>query len=411
MKLQAQLTFKDTSETIVFDTIRSTSVSCSSTVTQHPTIEGNYMADHMFRNANNISISGVFSLQTAKDLGLQTLGELQEKFEALSDNAVVMNLSKYFIDTDTQNKIYEFKQRQNLVLTSINWTENINTADFSMSFQEILMTSAGTIEFRQDDDSLPPIDYPTPASFADIGLDQDILRQQIIEILHNEGLLADELYRDAAIYGVASVVGIGGAAGAVALLGGGAAVAAIGATATIPIVGVALAGLGCLIYGIVAAIRSNNKSIAVIRAQSDLDAFIDKCMRLVRQLNQNVYLYKLNEDVAQRAIVDIGGTYYEFTFTKTNSTISTYDVNVNMWSNNGTTVNMTSATLNDSITDLPNSSYEQKLFETIDNHYIYLLKLNANEPTKLTSYAICDSKLLPSEINDEIIKNVKSLIG
>lgn len=273
MKLQAQLTFKDTSETIVFDTIRSTSVNCSSTVTQHPTIEGNYMADHMFRNANNITISGVFSLQTAKDLGLQTLGELQEKFEALSDNAVVMNLSKYFIDTDTQNKIYEFKQRQNLVLTSINWTENINTADFSMAFQEILMTSAGTIEFRQDDDSLPPIDYPTPASFADIGLDQDILKQQIIEILHKEGLLADELYNAAIINGVGAIVGIGSAVGATALLGGVGAVAAIGATATIPIIGVALAGIGCLIYAIYAAIQSYNKSIDVIRSQADLDTF------------------------------------------------------------------------------------------------------------------------------------------
>ena len=52
--------------TLILDTVKDNSINLSSTVTTHPMVNGDIVADHMYNNPSNENISGTFSLNGSK---------------------------------------------------------------------------------------------------------------------------------------------------------------------------------------------------------------------------------------------------------------------------------------------------------------------------------------------------------
>lgn len=51
---------------IILDTVNDTNITASSTVTEHPTVNGTPMADHMYKNPIDLTLNGTFSLNGKK---------------------------------------------------------------------------------------------------------------------------------------------------------------------------------------------------------------------------------------------------------------------------------------------------------------------------------------------------------
>ena len=67
-------TIDDKETTILLDTINETSVNTSSNLTQHPIVNGDMVADHMYKDPITISLSGSFSLNGGTLMNISSTG-------------------------------------------------------------------------------------------------------------------------------------------------------------------------------------------------------------------------------------------------------------------------------------------------------------------------------------------------
>ena len=123
---------------IILDTVKDTNISASSTVTEHPTLNGTPMADHMYKNPIDLTLNGTFSLNGKKailiDKAGKSLARVEKLFEDIKDLGVLCTISKIKITDSAQTP--QFTVRRNMVLQSINWVEKINSLAFSFNFRE-----------------------------------------------------------------------------------------------------------------------------------------------------------------------------------------------------------------------------------------------------------------------------------
>lgn len=149
---------------IVLDAIENDSISLRSQVTTYPIVSGEMVADHMYRDAARMTLSGSFSLTQGSDsLGVfisgknkdgQYFNRLQEfsleKFQAIFEeinaNGILCQLTKA---TTTGDSSIAFKERKNMALTAITWTQAINSLAYSFEFLEIL--SVDTEDFSSNE--------------------------------------------------------------------------------------------------------------------------------------------------------------------------------------------------------------------------------------------------------------------
>lgn len=131
--------------TILLDTINETTVNTSSNLTQHPIVNGDIVADHMYKDPITISLSGSFSLNGGTLMNIASTGSalsnIQTLFEKIKNEGIVCSLMKVMTDSKQNMR---FLERNNMVLTSIRWTEKVNSMDFSFSFTQVL-TQTGAI--------------------------------------------------------------------------------------------------------------------------------------------------------------------------------------------------------------------------------------------------------------------------
>ena len=52
--------------TIILDTVNDTNITASSTVTEHPTVNGTPMADHMYKNPIDLTLNGTSRLMAKR---------------------------------------------------------------------------------------------------------------------------------------------------------------------------------------------------------------------------------------------------------------------------------------------------------------------------------------------------------
>lgn len=78
--------------TIILDTVNDTQINASSTVTEHPTVNGTPMADHMYKNPIDLTLNGTFSLNGKKailiDKAGKSLARVEKIFEDIKDKEI-----------------------------------------------------------------------------------------------------------------------------------------------------------------------------------------------------------------------------------------------------------------------------------------------------------------------------------
>lgn len=156
------------------DTCTARTLTSHATIAQFPVQSGETISDHMYRDAQNLELSGKFSNQGSATLketpetaynkyswqnknsnidwqafyssaegkglnvldGLDRMARIQTLFEWIQAKGVLCDIMLY--NKSSQRGGFIFKERKNMALENIRWTEGINGMDYSFTFKEIL---------------------------------------------------------------------------------------------------------------------------------------------------------------------------------------------------------------------------------------------------------------------------------
>lgn len=431
---------------IILDTVNDTSVMASSTVTQHPTIDGTPMADHMYRDPTTLSISGVFSLNGKKaaivDKSGQSLARVEEIFEDIKNKGILCTVTKIkIIDND---HVPQFAIRDNMVLQHISWTERTNSLSFSLSFTEALRANTQTYDTAPDDAFLPNVQYPNTSSFTDVFIDWNEIDTVVLKALKEYNLLEDAFAAFISALGVSGLVGFGLAFGLATVL--------TAISLSVPVVGAILAGITFITLTIVYIVKkfyaSGNKAKAFkyysepAKRENEVKRFInfyaDVHNTIQKSFDGKVKVWHLVEDRSQEAILNIDNNYYIFSFERNNVG---YDFNYNFTISDIEGNVIKSGNTNGALRCFTAGNKNNALFMT-DNYYVYLMRadqyaeydevwqkyLNLSDderelltiedyakyyrhnPNSLHKCYICASKIDPTKFDDELTRVIQSAI-
>lgn len=405
---------------IILDTVNDTNITASSTVTEHPTANGTPMADHMYKNPIDLSLTGTFSLNGKKailiDKAGKSLARVERMFEDIKDKGILCTISKIkIVDRDHTP---QFTVRENMVLQSITWTEKINSLGFTFNFREALRADVQTYDVDPDDRFAPAITYADASNFSDTLLDWDAVDEEVLQALIDYNLAADDFLEYLATISVGSLIAIGiGAVVATALAS---TLVALGvAISTIPIVGAVVAAVAAVVIGIFALIRLIKKRVYKIKAfkyyknatKRDKEVkrfmeFYDSIHNKIRTLDGVMKVWSVTENKAQETLVNIDGSYYIFNFEK-NNVDSGYAYKLNISDINDKTIKCTNT--NCAINAFTDGDDNNTLFGTSKSR-VYLIR-NANaDPNDLTQYFICAAQLSPKDFSEALTKIIQEAI-
>ena len=383
--------------TIILDTVNDTQINASSTVTEHPTVNGTPMADHMYKNPIDLTLNGTFSLNGKKailiDKAGKSLARVEKIFEDIKDKGILCTISKIkIVDRDSTP---QFTVRENMVLQSIDWVEKINSLGFTFNFREALRADVQVYDVDPDDRFAPDITYADASNFSDTLLDWDAVDEEVLQALIDYNLAADDFLEY-----LATLIAIGiGAAVATALAS---TLVALGvAISTIPIVGAVVAAVAAVVIGIFALFKLIKKRAYKIKAfvyyknatKRDKEVkrfmeFYDSIHNKIRTLDGAMKVWSVSENKAQETLVNIDGSYYIFNFER-NNVDSGYAYKLNVSDINDTTIKCTNT--NCAINAFTDGNDNNMLFSTSKSR-VYLIRDANADPNDLTRYFICASQ-------------------
>lgn len=403
--------------TIILDTVNDTQVNASSTVTEHPTVNGTPMADHMYKNPIDLTLNGTFSLNGKKailiDKAGKSLARVEKIFEDIKDKGILCTISKIkIVDRDSTP---QFTVRDNMVLQSINWVEKINSLGFTFNFREALRADVQVYDVDPDDRFAPDITYADASNFSDTLLDWDAVDEEVLQALIDYNLAADDFLEYLATISVGSLIAIGiGAVVATALAS---TLVALGVTiSTIPIVGAAVAAV---VIGIFALFKLIKKRAYKIKAfvyyknatKRDKEVkrfmeFYDSIHNKIRTLDGTMKVWSVSENKAQETLVNIDGSYYIFNFER-NNVDSGYAYKLNVSDINDTAIKCTNT--NCAINAFTDGNDNNMLFSTSKSR-VYLIRDANADPNDLTRYFICAAQLSPVDFSEALTKIIQEAI-
>ena len=405
---------------IILDTVNDTNITASSTVTEHPTVNGTPMADHMYKNPTDLSLTGTFSLNGKKailiDKAGKSLARVERMFEDIKDKGILCTISKIkIVDRDHTP---QFTVRENMVLQSITWTEKINSLGFTFNFREALRADVQTYDVDPDDRFAPAITYADASNFSDTLLDWDAVDEEVLQALIDYNLAADDFLEYLATISVGSLIAIGiGAVVATALAS---TLVALGvAISTIPIVGAVVAAVAAVVIGIFALIKLIKKRAYKIKAfvyyknatKRDKEVkrfmeFYESIHNKIRTLDGAIKVWSVSENKAQETLVNIDGSYYIFNFEK-NNVDSGFAYKLNVSDINDTTIKCTNT--NAAINAFTDGTDNNMLFSTSKSR-VYLIRSEGTDANDLTSYFICASQISPVEFSQALTDIIQEAI-
>lgn len=404
---------------IILDSVNDTNISASSTVTEHPTLKGTPMADHMYKNPIDLTLSGTFSLNGKKAILIdktgKSLARVEKLFEDIKDLGILCTISKIKITDKEQTP--QFTVRENMVLQSITWTEKINSLSFSFTFREALRANIQTYDVDPNDRFAPDIAFAEPSNFSDTLLDWDAIDKEVLQALSDYKLVADDFLQYLATIGVGSLVAIGiGLFVAKALAS---TLVAIGvAASTIP-VGVVVAAIAGVVIGIVALVKLIKKRAYKIKAfkyykkASKRDKEVKRFMEFyesihnkIRTLDGVIKVWSITENKAQETLINIDGSYYIFNFER-NNVDSGYAYKLNVSDINDTTIKCTNT--NCAIGSFTDGNDNNLLFKTSKSR-VYLIRATNTDANDLTSYFICASQINPVDFSNALADIIQEAI-
>lgn len=408
---------------IILDTANDTNITASSTVTEHPTVNGTPMADHMYKNPIDLTLNGTFSLNGKKailiDKAGKSLARVEKIFEDIKDKGILCTISKIkIVDRDSTP---QFTVRENMVLQSINWVEKINSLGFTFNFREALRADVQVYDVDPDDRFAPDITYADASNFSDILLDWDAVDEEVLQALIDYNLAADDFLEYLATISVGSLIAIGiGAAVATALAS---TLVTLGvAISTIPIVGAVgavVAVVAAVVIGIFALFKLIKKRAYKIKAfvyyknatKRDKEVkrfmeFYDSVHNKIRTLDGAMKVWSVTENKAQETLVNIDGSYYIFNFER-NNVDSGYAYKLNVSDINDTTIKCTNT--NCAINAFTDGNDNNILFSTSKSR-VYLIRDANADPNDLTRYFICAAQLSPVDFSEALTKIIQEAI-
>lgn len=405
---------------IILDTVNDTNITASSTVTEHPTVNGTPMADHMYKNPIDLTLNGTFSLNGKKailiDKAGKSLARVERMFEDIKNKGVLCTITKIkIVDSDHTP---QFTVRENMVLQSITWTEKINSLGFIFTFREALRADVQTYNVDPSDRFAPDITYADASSFSDTLLDWDAVDKEVLQALINYKLAADDFLEYLATISVGSLIAIGiGAAVATALAS---TLVALGvAISTIPIVGAVVATIAALVvvgfalYKLIMKRAYKIKAFKYYKNATKRDKEVKRFMEFyesihnkIRTLDGAMKLWSVSENKAQETLVNIDGSYYIFNFEK-NNVDSGYAYKLNVSDINDTTIKCTNT--NAAINSFTDGTDNDMLFKTSKSR-VYLIRSNGTNANDLTSYFICASQISPKDFSEALTKIIQEAI-
>ena len=254
--------------TVFLDSIDDISVNESSTLTAHPVASGYEIADHMVRNPVTMDINGAFSMNGSSNILIRnddsrvstsnlSLKNFQKQFKRMKDEGFKCKITKIVRGTGE----VRFLARDNMVLTSIQWTEKINSVSFNFNFKEAMSADIVTIPYTQEDENLPAQTNPNVMSFSSTLMDWNAVMAYVIQYMRDNNIISGDFWDHITCsYNTDAGNIVGGA-----LIGAGAVAGTVGALALLasnPVgwailaVGAVAAGVGFIVKAITNAIEN-----------------------------------------------------------------------------------------------------------------------------------------------------------
>lgn len=333
---------------IIFGSIEDVRVSGANDLTTHPVANGTMVADHSIKQPVTMTITGKASTNGSNDVyvvGSQySEKSFQRAIEQLKKEAWLCTITKWNTVLDRD----KFLTRSNMVLTSFDWSEGINTLAFTLTFNEVFMVDVTSeVTKAADDDHIPALTEPIATSFSNQFVDWQQVGAMVCQSVEDLGLMSPEfkeiLWAAASPELTGAAIAGGVALGASAVGGIAVAVyAACGATGPIGwIVGAAIttvAAVGFAAYFLSQAIKNAIKAandakkykIAQFKAYKDDEKnrqeverftnFVGEVCLQIQELDKEFEVYQLVTTEQQEALVVLGNNNYIFRFVE-NSTI------------------------------------------------------------------------------------------
>lgn len=324
-------------EYVEFDYIDDKTVSSDANITSSPTVEGDFIADHMYRNPKSVSLPGKFSLIGNKGTNFvedkNRLVAIEKKFEDIQARGI-----KCSIITRRENSTdVQFITRENMYLKSISWTERVNSVDFNFGFEEAITVTTDTVDYDTNvvDDTLPNLTEPVNTSAFGQIIDLTSLENLIDKMALDTGLVEPdfmELFwvRTGAVVGTivgGVMVGVGMALG----------IGALSFAVLSNPVGWIIGGIAAVVGTFIAvgSYVSNNEekkkyAVEQFRLYDDdkqnlaeidrYQAFKSQIIQQIQQISEAMSVYQLSTDEDQQCMLAIDDEYWTFSFVRDNDT-------------------------------------------------------------------------------------------
>lgn len=438
----------------MFDYVSDNSTSLSSELTTHPMVNGDMVADHMFKQPLSVTYSGKFSLYGNKrtEYGKEDrLEQIQNIFERIKNEAIICELSTEAIDGQSPNR---FKKRNNMVLTSITWKEQQSLVDFDFTFTEVLFVDTSDFDYNKNnnDKYLPSLTSPVQLNFTDVLVDfseidkyliQELTRVNIITegFLHfvitaieKDNFTTDELTKQG--YGALKALNLSSEIsgnvrekvipGAIGLF--------VGFNFG-PFLGVVAGTLSKRIFK-----KTTSKKQQVYKAfklykddkknRAEVDrfaSFIGSIHNALSKLNDYIKIYAFPSNQEQVSSIYIDNTYYSFKVTKnTIHNFSYYGLNVTALTDYGEKTICANTNINQTAKiSFYNCDDTNYIFRTENSgQYVYVVSLDATQlssniskeeydeiTSKLFNYAILVSDINPKEYTEILTKIIQEALS
>ena len=398
-----------------FSSVEDTSIDASATVCKHPLITGDYVKDHMYRDADSASLSGIItsSEKSVKENEIvPTLRRVEEIFERIKDEGITCSLVK-FVPNKGEND--SFKIRNNLVLNNIHWDEGVNTLKFRFSFEEVMFSESVQLDVDIDDELMPNIAEVTEKTFTESLFKISEVKPVIVNYLAEEGLVTKDFYdhffslnmdqnwREWVTGGVTGAV-----AGLTVLAATGVGAVAIAAGAAVGVICYAIC------KGIHGAVVNNKFKVNKFDKWSDgekkrFEELLKSIENELNQLNNVVRIYQLTDNNDQQVVLTFVDEYVTMKFMKSNTDVNT--VRCEVLDKNESLIKSVS-----NISNFPNNFADLKsssALYTKNDTYLFCAYLGAQsskERQTLTNYAIVISSIKPENIGSAISQIVRQYI-
>ena len=405
---------------VIMDTVNSLSVNESVNVTEHPLVNGDMVADHIIRQPNTYTLTGAFSMGNKQGIvvnnGRIELNEIQSLFSRIMKEGILVNLYKIVYNGDKSPTI-RFTQKENLVITGINWDEKITSLGATFNFKQIQVTNVISYDEDIDDEFLPKVEPLVTKNFSDTLLNDDEVIKAIIQVLYDNGFISIDF---AKVFANKSgeLLAIGGATLVVGTIIT-ASVAIVAGTLSATGIGVLIVGAIAIVAGIVyASIRIAKWCKFKHRpfekgSDKEIERFTNMIQDMtdeLKELNNYIKIYQVPSKDDFSSILSINDTYYLFEF-NTNNTNGTRRLTLSDINDNELAHIPDISSSVDSYNDCTGSNalYVDKENNTYI-HLVYLPTEDKDGRKDLRNYAIIISAFNPEEFSTKFCQIIESYI-